>query len=191
MDQPETVKRRCPECGARLRDDDAVCWLCETKPTGDMPIFQAIEPRAESGISSLTEGLLLLTAIGIGMGLFAAAPGWGTLYTLIMGPALLRTCSVSDRMTYGGEPLTAFRAAVIFAQSLGAVLLVGFSTVLAISIALYAMCATVFGSSLSFRPSTAHDKEVTLRVFAGVTIALVVSISLTWAYLAWLRRNDD
>lgn len=191
MDQPKTVKRRCPECGARLRDSDQDCWLCKIYPATLPPSVEAT-PASESEdlpTISLSTALLLLTAVGVGLALFEAAPGWAIVYCIIMFPALFRTCFISDRKLRREKTVGPLSMALAFARSLVATVLVTSTTLLAILIALYATCALAIGPIYPAKSTEQHTLE-TYRVLAWATIGLVVLGGLTCLYLKHITRRD-
>lgn len=181
MSEAATLECRCPVCGAELGDGEHVCWLCVSRLTDPPPktIAPARPADAENRRTfSLSTMMLLVTAIGIGLALLAAAPGWGILYFVVMGPTLAATSAVAERRSFLGRPLTKWGKFKAFIRSLGAVLLISFTVVVSLGIAFLATCAVILAPLVADRASNA----------VAFVIAMLVGAALTIAVLVWLTR---
>lgn len=130
-------RRQPPGKVIEVRNLDTACEMSHSEPDR-APAFTADEPRAPvaeksggAGSFSLFSLLVLLSGVGLFLGIYE----WNRLAalaaTLVTAPAMVRTAVLSDRVLRLGQPWSVLERCRSFAGSLVIVLLTGCAGLLA------------------------------------------------------------
>lgn len=180
--------RRCPHCGAPLREPTATrCWLCEAEITpqagggeaDDKELLQLIKrPEASSPAPHLAILIVLLVLVAIG--LLMVAPGLLVVFAVVATPALIHATIASRRQEAGGpvQPRTAVGA---FFSTLGAIILVGVAAIVSFFAACFAVCLGTV--------AVAGERNAERFLGAFVLIGVVVSLMVTFLIIRALVRR--
>jgi len=177
------MTKACPDCGAPLKDTDALCWLCRARSHDgkqDVNPYASPQPIAGSAVKnqfSLATLFLIMTLAAVAMGALMVAPGLGTVLIVIAVPALVRATIAGRRRIESGEAPTVQTKILDFVTSA--------AIVWAISIAFtIAFAVTCLATGLPFM---AVSKTEELAIWVGLASGLAGGgIVATW--LLWITR---
>ena len=160
-----------------------------------MPETGTIESRSPRPVAALagnaTISLRCLLQIVTGCGIFFAvlrfSPMAAIVGTIIIAPAIIRTGLASERYRNENQPFGLNRRLVVFAESLGVVLLTGLfaGSVFLIVSCLFGLLGMLFGSAvsdgdLSFDVAIVGTAGGMIWGMAGALLAIGYSAYSTW-----------
>ena len=128
----------CLQCSALVASGDKTCWLCGNDlSTQTFPDDHTATPAARSsrtfGLDSL---MLVMTLLAICFGVFAVAPGLGVVLIIVAALATIRTAVFVRRHEQEGKTTRPQEKMLVFAASMGVVVLIGIAS----GIAFYITC---------------------------------------------------
>lgn len=183
------VAGKCPKCVASLRGDEPRCWLCgsdlaKTDQAESLAASPLSPRRGEDALPtggfSLASMMMFVTLVAVVMGLFSVAPGLGLLSVIALAPAALRYAWEIQRRKSRGQATTMNQKAVVFAASLGMVVVAGVA-------AATAFCATCFGGFFTggaLAPPGRYDFLIVGAVVGG-TIGAILAL---WVFYRLMKR---
>ena len=142
----------CPECGAECNPTSRRCWLCEALL--DQPAAGARGKRAPKNVVSdeptsgvvLSVGMLVVMLFVIAGVLFKEAPGLGTLYVMVVTPALAAMSYKMWKQRGSGDAVSFGDMFVQFlstaAMVFGALIVLSVTVVVATAVVCFVMCTT-------------------------------------------------
>ena len=165
----------CVHCGAANGPNRSHCWLCHEHLRGssDNPVQVPAAPVSTFSLASL---LLVITLISVCLGVATVAPGLSVPLVIVVTVALIRTFAATARRKGVGEPPDILQKVGSFAASIGIVLLIGVSAVIAFNIACWSLCGLGMAAGGS-------AEIVGLSIGSGVLAAILCAVWLlrkTW-----------
>jgi hypothetical protein len=187
---PPGGARRCPHCGAPLREPTATrCWLCETELTpqdttgegdaGTRELLQRIR-RPDTGSELVTGVVLLSILLGLlAIALLGTAPGLLIAFALVGTPLLIRLTTAS-RAQEGNGPVRPTTALGVFFSTLGTIILIGIAAVGSFLIACFAVC---LGAMALDKVGTRGDSIFMIAALMGIPLGLYIFFVLVRSIL--------
>jgi hypothetical protein len=185
----------CPDCGAAIRREDALCWLChrsllveaEAVEAGSPFRPQAQPPRANPAQFSLETLMLVITLIAVCLGVIMAAPGLGILVAVVAAPALVRTLVAGYQERKAGRPMTLGEKLLTFLASTGvslAVLVTGWT---AFAAACLGSCFVAVGLESAARGSGWWQGNADTIFFVLFAVSGTIGLA-TAGWIYWVLR---
>ncbi len=184
----------CGTCLTPLKASGQVCSRCGWK-VGALAASPALRTSPKnpflddekSGIDrgtstsfSLGTLLLVITIIGVLLGITVAVPGLGIALTLLAVPPAIRTTMVVKRRKTSGRVTSGSEKTALFLVS-------AFVTWVIVVSLISSCCLTFCGVCLGgYALSNGRTDEQLLLLFAGCA-AVVVAILVLWAFSYWIR----
>ena len=172
----------CPHCGAGNAARRTECWLCHgalssSKLSEDASVSPALLQRypgqpVGAQTFSLSTLFLVITLIGVFLGVVAAAPGMGVLLLFVVLPAMIRTFAATGRSKQFGERPTVGDKLGAFAISIGVVLLVGVAAFIAFNVACWSLCGLAV--------ATKSEALFVVSIGGGIVAAIAIAGWLLW-----------
>ena len=171
----------CSQCGAANPERRKDCWLCHgalgsSKLHGDASVSPANallphQPAATQSFS-LSTLFLVITLIGVWLGVAAAAPGIGVLLLVAVLPAAVRTFAATGRSKQFGDRPTVGDKLGAFAVSMGIVLLVCVAAFIAFNVACWSLCGLAV--------VTQSEALIVVSIGGGIVAAVACAGWLLW-----------
>jgi hypothetical protein len=192
MPDPEEIQFACIGCGTLNPARAEVCSGCGHRfrePTATpSPLvshanfYEAPRARVDRAPTfRIGTAMVLIAAVAFCLAAFAAGIGQGILVTMGLLPATIRTFLVAGWREAEGRPMSLERKVLTFLSTVGATILIVFSSIIA------------FG--LTCFPIGMSGGDAGLAIGAGLLAALWAAIGLTWALIrasrAGARRELD
>jgi hypothetical protein len=181
----------CPECKVANDAHNARCWICARPLSADEPIDAVLvaSPRSppQFGLSTM---LLGVTLICVCLGVATVAPGMIVPLLVIAIPAMVRAISATSQMKREGQEVTFSDRLSAFASSFAVVAAAWFAGAMvwvaglvALGIALFAVCVTAMGGN---RAPQVDNSLMVIGAVLGVGgviagfVLFVVMLIRTW-----------
>lgn len=188
----ENFSTLCHECGARLVDPEAACWLCGVKPIsaelrqpGMQNPYAAPQASVDiplGGAGLLLRPLVIISLVLVAAGLFLVAPGLGLFGTFMLIPVLVRTYMVVERRQQAGKTVTWWQKVVLFLTSFVVAYVIMTVVIFA---AFGAFCAACLAGA-----STQNSEATIIMAFVAAAVAgLFVAIGMGYWVKSRYRRD--
>jgi hypothetical protein len=192
----------CPHCAATLRAGVRRCWLCGTQvpQAPSVPGTDADEPDqfgkpantppiSNPRTYTLSSLMLLVTWVGVCLGIGACAPWIGFGLAIAAIPAMFRTAALAryHEAHFFKSPLSMCEQAMMFLESLYLVVVIGILSA-AVSLAAFligTVCTILVG--FLFSPRLNEDLIFGPGVIAGLVVFMII-FSKVWSAF-WPRLD--
>lgn len=191
----ESARSVCGTCLAPLGDGVQVCPRCGWRAAFDgQPESRGEQTDAaeRSGSPDIDRGtrttfgigtlLLIITLVGVLLGIGVSAPGLGVLLALFAVPPVIRTTMVVQARKSAGRETGLGEKSGLFLMS-------AFVTWVIVSVLVSACCLTFCGVCAAGLVASGEKADPNLLVIFSGAAALVTAFLVIWAFGFWIRAR--